>query len=515
VSAALSRRLDLALLALALVAAIVAGAQDADAPWENGFKGTNGGAYTYRFLQHHLQLGLDVTRGGSVTGLELRGEPRPTFYLNHPATYTLLQLGPAALLGLSEATVRIVALLLWLPAIPAMWWIGRRLLGAPAGGASALLLACAPMTAYYGPMAVPDGALLAAFLLVTAAFFAQVDNSTRRGGRVLGAAFCYALLLDWSAVWLAPLLLALAPVTGNGRAALRTLARLALLAPLPAALLFAHTALIRGSLGEALETWSGLFRFSQEHQPGWAELTALEARDAVALFGLPLLLLAAAGSLAGLLAPRASRMGPALLAAGALLLPGLLHVLAFRAHARLHDFWSLFATPGLALAAVLPLAVALRARQAASRAGPRRLAGAAALLLAGACVATAWLGLHETRALTREHATTLHRDIGLQLDAWFGPGDVVGTSFLPALEDVYAHATLVGPLVTPEQARQLAASYAPPGFTGRLAVLLPAREKDTPLARALAEMTAPEALPNALLFVLREGLAEVIPAASR
>lgn len=500
VSADLARRIDLALLALALLAALAAGLQDLDAPWENGFKGTNGGAYTYRFLQHHLELGLPVTRGGNVTGLELREGGRPIVYPNHPATYTLLHLGPAALCGLSEAVVRLVALLLWLPAIPALWSIARRVLGAPAAGLAALLLACTPMTAYYGPMAVPDGALLACFLLTSAAFLAQAAQPTPRGGRLLAAAFCLALLLDWSALWLAPLLLALWPLAADRRAARRALVRLALLAPLPVAALFAHTALVRGGLVEAAQTWGGLFGFSQQRPPGWAELGLHEAQDALALFGAPLLLLASAGVLAGLLAPRALAPGPALLACGALLLPGVLHVLAFRAHARLHDFWSLFSTPGLALAAALPCAVALRARAAAVRPFPRRAAGAAAVLLAAACLLAAALGLRDTRDLTRLNATTIHRDIGRQLDALFGPGDVVGTTFLPSLEDVYARATLVGPLTTPAQARQFAQSFAPPAFTGRLAILLPARERDSPLARALADLARREELPNAVLY---------------
>src|SRR5215510_10517811 len=69
---AAARRLDVALLLAALALALALGLLDVGAPWENGFKGTNGGAYTYRFLQHHLQLGLALTRGACVKGVDPR-----------------------------------------------------------------------------------------------------------------------------------------------------------------------------------------------------------------------------------------------------------------------------------------------------------------------------------------------------------------------------------------------------------------------------------------------------------
>jgi hypothetical protein len=490
-----ARRLDLLLLAAAVAIALWAGLLDVGAPWEDGFKGTNGGAYTYRFLQHHLQLGLAVTRGACIKGVDPRTHEL-ILSLNHPATYTLLQLPVAALFGLSEATVRVVALLLYLPAVPILWWLARRLLGAPAAGACALIWASAPMVAYYGPMAVHDGPLLALFPLVAGAFLAHVDAPTRATRRVLAGAVLATCLLDWSAAFLLPLLLLLVPATADRRRAWRVLLGLAPLAALAVALLFAHTAFVLGGLRAAGEQWVELFLFSQAPHAGWPAVMAGEAADGVALLGPLRLALAAAGlALALCLRGEGGRLRRAALVGIALLLPGLLNIALFPAHAEVHDFWSMMGVPGLALLAALPLAAAWRARGAAAR--------AAALLVLALVAFAAVTGALQARELLRRQATTLHRDIGVLLDRWFGPGDVVACSLNVTLTDVYTQAMIVSPITTPEQVRQLVAEYAPPAFTGKLGFLLPRREHDTPLARTLGELVVPDEVPDALLFRLR------------
>jgi Dolichyl-phosphate-mannose-protein mannosyltransferase len=491
------RRAGLALLAIALLAASVLALQDLDAPWENSFKGVNGGAYAMRCLQNHLELGLGVTLGGNMASSSpLDG--RPIFYLNHPGTYALLHLGPAAVFGLSEAVMRVVGLLLWLPAIPAFWWIARRLLGEPVAGVGALLLACTSMTAYYGPMTNTDGALLAGMLTLAAAFLAHVERPTRRTGVLVASALVYSVLMDWSAVWLAPMLAVLASASADPPRARRLALLLVLLALLPTAVLLAHTCVLRGGVESGLETWWGFLSFSQAPQEGRGPLHVVVVRDALALYRLPLLSLAGAGLLAGLLAPRAWGLRPALWAAGALALPGVLHVLAFRGHARVHDYWSIAATPGVVLAALLPLAAARRAAST-GRAAPR----VALLAAAAACAWAAWDGAQATSARTTLSATTFYRDVGQELNLWFGPGDVVATSFQPASADAYARADFVGPVETPAKLKQLRRGFAPPAFKGRLAFLLPNRERDSPLGRALARLATPEVVTNGLLFRLQ------------
>jgi hypothetical protein len=494
-SGALARRLDLALLAAALVVALTAGLLDVGAPWEDGFKGTNGGAYTYRFLQSHLQLGLGVTRGACVKGVDPLTHEL-ILSLNHPATYVLLHLPAAWLFGLSEATVRVVALLLYLPAVPILWWLARRLLGAPAAGACALLFASAPMVAYYGPMAVHDGPLLALFPLVAGAFLVHVAAPTRATRCLLAGAVLATCLLDWSGAFLLPLLLLLVPATADRRRAWRVLLGLAPLATLALALLFAHTAFVLGGVRAAGEQWVALFLFSQAPHAGWPAVVGGEAGDAVTLLGPVRLALAAAGLLLALwLRGEGGWLRRAALVGVALLLPGLLNIALFPAHAQVHDFWSMMGVPGLALLAALPVAAAWRAKGAAAR--------AAEVLLLALAAYVAVTGTLQARALVRSQATTLHRDVGVLLDRWFGPGDVVASSVNITLTDVYTQALIVGPITTPEQARRLAEEYAPPAFTGKLGFLLPRRERDTPLGKALGEMAAPEEVPDALLFRLR------------
>ncbi len=499
----LARRLDLALLAAALALAVVLGTWNLSEPWENGFKGTNGGAYMMRFLQSHLDLGLSVTRGALVHGLD-PCEPRaPVIYANHPATLTLLFLPAAALFGPGEATVRVMALLLYLPAVAALWWLARRLLGAPAAGACALLFATTAMSAYYGPMAAPDGPLLACRVLVAGLFLEQAGQPTRARGTLLSAVFLLACLLDWSAAFMVPMLLVLVPLAPDRRRALATLAWLLALGAVAALLLFTHTALVLGGLQRALAQWQELVGFTQRTAPGFGELLASEAHDARTWFGPVLLVLAALGVVTGLLAPRASWLRRALRVATALTLPGLLNVLVFRSHALHHDFWSLSATPGLVLAASLPLAAALRAADSTTAPAGRRAAGAAVVLLVLAGLHAGWSGSLAATAATHRHATTFHRDIGRRLDRWFGPDDVVVTSVPLVLADLYAQATILGPVREPQTARELVALYAPPAFKGHLAFLLPSRDRHSPLAQALDQMTVPEALPRAVVYRIR------------
>jgi Dolichyl-phosphate-mannose-protein mannosyltransferase len=489
-----ARRLDFVLLAAALALALALGLLNVGAPWENGFKGTNGAAYTYRFLQHHLELGLSVTRGACVKAVDPRTHELVT-NLNHPATYNLLQLPAAALFGLSEAVVRVVALLLYLPAVPALWWLARRLLGAPAAGACALFFASTPLVAYYAPMAVADGPLLAAFVLVATAFLAHVDTPTRATRWLLGLSFFGGCLLDWNSAFLAPLLLLLLPATRDRRRAARVLLGLLPLGALAVALLFAHTAFIVRGVDAAGELWLGLFQFSQEPHAPWAVVLGAEALDGLALVGPLRLLLAGAGLGVAVALRGDARMRRAAGVGLVLLVPGALNVLAFPKHALVHSYWGLFALPGVALLAALPLAAAWRARGTAARA-------VAALLLA----LVGYLAVDGARAtggLVQLNATTLHRDVGALLDEHFGPGDVVASSVLLNVSDVYTRATIVGPITTPGQARLLAADYAPPAFTGQLAFLLPRHERDSPLARTLAQMGTLEPLPNMLLFHVR------------
>jgi hypothetical protein len=59
------RRVDLALVVLALAAAVAAGLHDLGDPWDGSLRGTIVSMDTHRFVQNHLELGLAKTASPS------------------------------------------------------------------------------------------------------------------------------------------------------------------------------------------------------------------------------------------------------------------------------------------------------------------------------------------------------------------------------------------------------------------------------------------------------------------
>jgi len=493
---ALARRLDVALVVLALAAAIAAGLHDLHDPWDGSLRGRIVSTDTHRFVHNYLELGLGATRGGGVILVDPLRPERPYFYGNHPATAPLLLLPLAIVFGDDEDTLRAGATLLWLPAVLALWRLARRWLAPPASGAAALLLATVPVNVEWGPSPHLELVVLPALLLAALAFVRQLERPSLGRAAALGLAVVFAGLTDWPGFFVAPLLLVFAAAWPERRRALLLALRVAPLLLVSLALVHVHTAwFMRQPIG-LWDFWHGLFRDTQGVVIDPLEFVRVHLEYAYEGVGaLGLLLLAAGAMMSWGGAPAERRR---LVAAGALMLPGLLNVLLFRHHALIHPFWGLFGTPGVALLAAAPCAGALDETAGASR-GARLRAGAALALV----LVAAGLGLRAGfETMTSWRSTEFH-DLGVVLDARFARGDVVASPIYIAPADIYVRATLLSPVETPQAVDALAARYAPPAFTGRLAFVLPERDGDGALARHLRETVEPEPCGRWLLFALR------------
>ena len=495
-----AQRVELALVALALAAAVAAGLHDLGRPWDGDLRGMIVSMDTHRFVHNHLELGLAKTRGGGVTFVDpLNGAPY--FYGNHPATTPLLLLPFAALFGDREDTLRVAATLLWLPAVLALWRLARRWLAPPAPGAAALLLATLPVNVAWGPCPHLELVVLPALLLAALAFVRQLERPGPGRALALGLAVVFSGLTDWPGLFVVPLLLGLAAAWPERRRALLLALRVAPLPLVSLALIHVHTVAFHRRQDIGLQYWLALF--GATHGFVVDLKTFMATHLAYLLDGLGPLVLALA-TLGAVLSLRAGGAGRRrVVAAGALMIPGLLNVLLFRHHAVIHPFWGMFGTAGVALLAAAPCTGALGAEAGGVRAGGRRPSGLAAGAALAFVLVAAGLGLRSGfAAMDAWRGNELH-ELGRLLDERFERGDVVASPVELAAADIYVRATLISPVATPEALDALARRYAPPAFTGRLGFVVPEREGDGALARALRVTSEPQPCGRWLLFELR------------
>ncbi|HYC77271.1 MAG TPA: hypothetical protein VEI02_06555, partial [Planctomycetota bacterium] len=426
-AAADGARAGAALCVAALILAGVSGARLLDGPWEDGFRGINGGGYYGAFALRHLEFGFAATGGANVQHV-LRASDPPHFNLNfhHPPAYAWSLAAAGAVFGAEERVFRATALAWFVFALFALRRCVADAAGPLAGGAAALFWAATRAGAEYGPAVSAETATVAAG--ATALVLLERGVALRSRARVAASAavFAVACALDWPGYWFGPAAFARLAPRLRDPAARRALGAWVAAALASAALFVLHAKAVGG--GFELRDLLGTAASTQRSRIGAAPWSAVVFGHLRALVGDPALIAAGVGlATATHLALRGDAFfRRALPTALALLLPGLLHVLAFRGHAALHDFWF---TPGMggvaACAALLaPAVVRLRLRPAADgrpAGGRRALAVAAAALVVALVAAPARL-----RELDRLK-TSKHRDGAAALAPFFAPEDVILT----------------------------------------------------------------------------------------
>ncbi len=325
-------------------------------------------AENYQIAWNFVRYGYGPTRCLQVMNAQPAPREHWVFYLNHPATFTLLQsLVFRAAGGRSFAAAKALPLLAFLFQLFFLFRIARRSLGPGGAWAATALYSLWPMALLYAWHANYEP-----FCLLSLLFFVDSLQEGRLGRASLGA-FAGGLF-DFPSfygpfLFAMGLLLVQAPrKRATFREAFRVSAVLGAACLGALALFFIHISLAPRDTGffEYLKTMFSADPaiFARAIHFTWDNFLASQAGFYLAGFGFTGLFAALLGLLRG------GFRGAVPLLIGC----GLFHVLVFRYHAHVHAFWGIYLAPGLAL-------LAGRGVEALSRFFQGRAAGPALALL--------------------------------------------------------------------------------------------------------------------------------------
>lgn len=482
------------LLAAATALTVAAGLHGLSGPWEDGFRGVNGSEYSQTFVRHFLELGPRATHLAPVQQVIPTDPATLEWNWHHPPLHPLLLWLGALLLGNSEWVLRLVQLVLFLPACWGLYALVSRCAGPVAAGAASLLFAAAPMSSYFGLMVIQDGAVLAFSLLAATAFVDHLRAPSR--GTWLRCAAWYFLTtsFDFHAHFHGISFAVLA--LGSGRPWLGILRALSFL-PVSLASL-GLTALHYGTfLGGPEGFFRAAFHLAGD---GWQQYVnvpnALAALWEFVVDGvtLPLLATAVIGAVVLVRAARERQAASLLVLTAALAAPGIVHCIAFAPHAVTHDYWFLPLVPAVAVLAAGAAAVSSGAGGVAGRIGAK----ACRALLCCAVV----LGTVETHRRIEALRTTVHRDRGLEIRALSERGDVVLCSASVRIAQYYADRFVLGEVATTEQLESCLGIARANGVGKRVVFLLEPSLQLAPIGIRLGELSAPRRAGDWIVYVL-------------
>ncbi len=372
---------------------------------------TNGAAFG-KLAIPMLRFGPGTTRLGilDVSGprLDAYGDHRPYFYPNHPPLPYWLVAGSCALLGLTEAAIRIVPLVAGVINILLFAGLARRLLSPPWHLAAAVLFALNPMFAYHSVASVDQPILQAAILACLRFFWTWRTEGRRSAGWLALAAGFIACWTEWAGYYLA---VAAAIYLLSAERKVRPALVPLLLAAGSAGLYVLFLVWLDPETLQPFRQFfsSGGTRMFGDLPGGWRYPWG-EAREIGLYFTVGLALLSGVWLVALVRAPaprpREDLFILALAALG-------LHEVLFVPYCASHDYLTFTLLPFFALAG----ASGLRALWSAPRRAPARAAAVA--LLAVAALQSAWVLRNR---LTREGALEFYMRMGTTLRKTTHPG---------------------------------------------------------------------------------------------
>jgi hypothetical protein len=381
-----------ALLGIAFAIFLIGALRDIAAPWEDGLRGVNAAVYEECFVRTILDWPSSVSHFAPGWVMVTDQGPVCQWHWHHPALYPLTLSACAWVFGQDPLTLRVVTLLLVLPALFALCRLLSRAISPTFGAWAALLFASNSMVGYFLPMVVHDGATMTFGLLACAAFWSFGEQPSLRRLAIAAALFFVATQFDFLGhLWgVSMFLLALA--SAHRRRALLGVAALFCVSLLSMWLVALHYSFLFGGPLEFLAALLGLSKGSESQgvtaeQFGHATRHFLVDYSAWSIYAL-----SCVGGIALFASASPQRRRIAWFAL-ALVTPGVLGSLVSLRHYIDHAFWTLPMTAGIAtLAAAAPWVAIRWLHEGGAR---RRIPATALLLCTIAAVAHGALSVHQ------------------------------------------------------------------------------------------------------------------------
>jgi 4-amino-4-deoxy-L-arabinose transferase-like glycosyltransferase len=308
-------------------------------------------AWVTTIARNHLRYGLGTT--GLLMVMNNAQVPPDWlwFYTSHPPLLPTFVAPLFTIVGVEPWAARLPFILFTLGSIVLVYLLGRQVGGRGVGLFAAFVFAVMPMTAYFGRVANFEPPT--AFFILLAVLTYTAWQRTRRSSALIAtaAAVVVAALIDWPGYYLAALLPLHHLVTSPRRKRDWKVALLPVFVILLFASQLALTQAVAGEGGLRQLVAKFLLRTATSAGPefSWPAFAARQAGWAVALFTLPVLVLAPIGVWSQARTRRWEDSGAILILLGA----GALNVLLFPHGAFAHDFWLYYCAAPLALLAAV------------------------------------------------------------------------------------------------------------------------------------------------------------------
>jgi len=309
--------------------------------------------------------------------------------------------------------MRVAHLALYLPWFFALFFIVRRFTS-PLIAAGVLLFASAvPLTAYYGPMVVQDGATMSFGAVTLAAFFRHLERRTWRSWLLVATSFFVTASMDFPGYWWGLAMLAAVVLAHARRQAFLVVCSLFPVAVAAFAILAVHYGIMLGGPAGYVEKLLATVKHDGDRVI-WSGLASVVDDLLIPGGNWPAVGLASLGVVTGAWSrsPTARRLTYLGLA---LLVPGVLNVVTMPHHFASHVFWPMHGFAGvacLAIAGVFALHKWTKGRRSSWR---TRIVGGVAVLVLGASIGYGVIKTHELIHRYRNVGTRAERLVSAAL----------------------------------------------------------------------------------------------------
>ena len=356
-----------ALLLFILLVALILRGWDIRAMWQDDARGWAGAFYSH-VAKNYLTFGFAATKGAMVRTVNPRNPSEFVYYMDHPPMIGWLLAGSFGIFGYHEWSNRLVGLLCSMGSLITLYFIAKRACGLKAALGMLALVSVLPMGVFYGGFVDVQGPVVFFFCMLTVLAYQRfAERPTRLNtGGMLGA-FFFGALTDWPAYYLVPIFLVHYFLT-TGRRSWRILLLPSLAVLAGAGFLLHQNYVLTGAPSLNIDVMLGAFL----HRAGSA---ATDSSTGAAMrhfttedwfntvvftawpkfFTLPCLLLSGVWVLVVLVKIVARRLSRAEHFFLIFLIFGAIHVLLFRQGASVHNYWSYYLLPAVALGCVMPV----------------------------------------------------------------------------------------------------------------------------------------------------------------